>query len=134
VEQSEFIYNNIIYNIQEFLNNKDGRKKMLEQHISKGAAKIETARETKERIAREGKKYWEKLTQVLPEKTFRVWKMLDVALSNYYKNLLERQSLIEETGELHNQNEELKNLLNQYLHINHELIIPPTKLIKLDQV
>ena len=27
-----------------------------------------------------------------------------------------------------------KNLLNQYLHINHELIIPPTKLIKLDQV
>jgi hypothetical protein len=39
------------------------------------AAKIETARETKERIAREGKKYWEKLTQVLPEKTFRVWKV-----------------------------------------------------------
>lgn len=60
--------------------------------------------------------------------------MLDISLSNYYKILLERQSLIEETGELHNQNEELKNLLNQYLHINHELIIPPTKLIKLDQV
>jgi dynein regulatory complex protein 1 len=38
--------------------------------------------------------------------------MLDVALSSYYKNLLERQSLIEETGDLHNQNEELKNLLN----------------------
>jgi hypothetical protein len=50
------------------LNNKDQRKKLLENHISKGlifyisAAKIETARETKERIAREGKKYWEKLT------------------------------------------------------------------------
>jgi dynein regulatry complex protein 1 len=58
--------------------------------------------------------------------------MLDIALSTYYKNLLDRQALIEETGDLHNQNEELKNLLNQYLHINHELIIPPTKLIKLD--
>jgi len=62
MDQYEFIYNNIIQNIHEFLNSKDSRKKMLEQHISKGAAKIETARETKERIAREGKKYWEKLT------------------------------------------------------------------------
>lgn len=63
---------------------------------------MESARETKERIAREGKKYWEKLTQVLPPKTFRVWKMLDIALTTYYKNLLDRQALIEETGELHN--------------------------------
>jgi len=72
-------------------------------------------------------------TQDLPcvESKFFI-QMLDIALTTYYKNLLDRQALIEETGELHNQNEELKNLLNQYLHINHELIIPPTKLIKLD--
>ena len=38
--------------------------------------------------------------------------MLDVALSKYYSLLLDRQKLIEETGDLHNQNEELKNLLN----------------------
>ena len=30
MDHSEFIYNNIISNIHEFLNNKDGRKKMLE--------------------------------------------------------------------------------------------------------
>lgn len=36
MDQYEFIYNNIIQNIHEFLNNKDSRKKMLEQHISKG--------------------------------------------------------------------------------------------------
>lgn len=59
--------------------------------------------------------------------------MLDIALSKYYTLLLDRQKLIEETGELHNQNEELKNLLNQYLQINHELIIPPTRMIKLQQ-
>lgn len=90
IDASEYIFNNIITNLHEFLNNKDQRKKMLESHISKGANKIETARETKERIAREGKKYWEKLTQVLPEKTFRVWKMLDLALTQYYKILLDR--------------------------------------------
>lgn len=28
-------------------------------------------------MAREGKKYWEKLTHVLPERTFRIWKVLD---------------------------------------------------------
>lgn len=59
--------------------------------------------------------------------------MLDGALSKYYQLLLDRQKLIEETGDLHNQNEELKNLLNQYLQINHELIIPPTRMIKLQQ-
>jgi len=36
MDQYEFIYNNIIQNIHEFLNSKDSRKKMLEQHISKG--------------------------------------------------------------------------------------------------
>jgi len=82
---------------------------------TKRTVKQETEREKKERIAREGKKYWEKLTQVLPDRTFRVWKILDKALSKYYELLLNRQSFIEETGDLHNQNEELKNLLNQYL-------------------
>ena len=57
--------------------------------------------------------------------------MLDIALSKYYTLLLDRQKLIEETGELHNQNEELKNLLNQYLQINNKLINPPTIMIKL---
>jgi len=58
--------------------------------------------------------------------------VLDKALSKYYDLLLDRQKLIEETGDLHNQNEELKNLLDQYFQINHELIIPPTKMMQLE--
>lgn len=69
---------------------------------TKKQVKQESEREKKERIAREGKKYWEKLTQVLPDRTFRVWRVLEKALSKYYKLLLTRQKLIEETGELHN--------------------------------
>ena len=39
-------------------------------------------------------------------------------------------NLIDETGKMHSQNEELKNLLNNYLQINHDLIIPPTQLME----
>jgi len=44
-----------------------------------------------------------------------VWSALDKALSEYYQLLVDRQNLIEETGLLNQQNEELKTLLNQYL-------------------
>jgi hypothetical protein len=44
-----------------------------------------------------------------------VWKALDKTLGQYYKTLVTRQNLIEQTGLLNQQNEELKTLLNQYL-------------------
>ncbi len=43
--------------------------------------------------------------------------MLDGALSKYYQLLLDRQRLIDDTGDMHTQNEELKKLLNQYLQV-----------------
>jgi len=115
-----------------FMKDTERRKKQLEEILAKRAIHKENEREKKERIAREGKAYWTKLTHVLPDHTIRIWRVLDKALSKYYSLLLERQKLIEETGDLHNQNEELKNLLNQYFQINHELIIPPTKMIQLE--
>jgi len=88
--------------------------------------------DSKENYSKEEKVAWEKLTHVLPDHTFRIWGVLDKSLSKYHDLLLDRQKLIEQTGDLHNQNEELKNLLNQYFQINHELIIPPTKMIQLE--
>jgi dynein regulatry complex protein 1 len=102
---------------------------MLERTTKKSLKQL-SEREKKDLIAREGKKYWEKMTQALPDRTFRIWKVLDKSFSKYHDLLQSRQKLINETGELHNQNEELKNLLNQYIRINHELIIPPTKLME----
>jgi hypothetical protein len=48
--------------------------------------------------------------------------------------LNKRQNLVEETGKMHMQNEELKTLLKQYLqaNINQELIVPPTDVIRYD--
>ncbi|CAD8071663.1 unnamed protein product [Paramecium sonneborni] len=125
--------NSIINFLMHWMKTNEQRKKQIEKMSSRRAAKQETERQKKERIAKEGKKYWEKLTQVLPEKTFRVWRILDKQLSKYYELLLKRSKLVEETGQIHNHNEELKNLLNQYLQINHELKIPPTRFLKLEQ-
>ena len=74
------------------------------------------------------------MTQILPDQKLSVWKALDKALQKYHSMLVDRQNLIEETGLLNQQNEELKTLLNQYLQagVNQELQVPPTQVIKLD--
>jgi len=64
--------NDIIEILHDFMMNKEIRKKklgkvwikwnQLEMMSTKRTVKIESEREKKERIAKEGKKYWEKLT------------------------------------------------------------------------
>jgi len=71
-------------------------------------------KDKKEKSQLAEKKYWENLTKVLPEETVQVWRVMDKIGSKYYQLLLDRHKLIEETTELHNQNDELQNLLNQY--------------------
>ena len=100
----------------------------------KKRSNFETEDQKKERIKREERIFWEKMTTVLDERKLSTWKALDKALSKYYALLVDRQNLIEETGLLNQQNEELKTLLNQYLQagVNHELHVPPTQVIRLD--
>ena len=87
-----------------------------------------------ERQKRDERAYWERVTKVLSDRGLSVWRALDKALTKYHALLVERQSLIEQTGLLNQQNEELKTLLNQYLQagVNHDLQVPPTQVIRLD--
>ena len=55
------------------------------------------------------------MTTVLSEKKLRVWNALDKALAKYYNLLVQRKNLIEDTGTLNQQGQELKTLMNQYL-------------------
>lgn len=64
----------------------------------KKRSNFETEEQKKERIKREERIFWEKMTTVLDEKKLGTWKALDKALSKYYSLLVERQNLIEETG------------------------------------
>jgi len=122
----------VIEALTKFMEGKQGQKDDQDYSPRRKAIAQSIERERKEKDAKEEKVVWEKLIQVLPDHTFRIWGVLDKSLSKYHDLLLDRQKLIEQTGELHNQNEELKNLLNQYFQINHELIIPPTKMIQLE--
>ncbi len=113
---------------------KANNAEMLGNPRMKKRSNFETEEQKKERIKREERIFWEKMTTVLSDSKISVWDALDKALSKYYGLLVERQNLIEDTGLLNQQNEELKTLLNQYLQagVNHELRVPPTQVIRLD--
>ena len=73
---------------------------------------FQTEEQAAERQKRDERIYWERMTKVLSDKGLSIWKALDKALTKYYALLVDRQNLIEETGLLNQQNEELKTLLN----------------------
>jgi dynein regulatry complex protein 1 len=104
---------------EEKLNNAD----LMVNPALKKKSNFMTEEQKQERQKREEKQFWERMTTVLSEKGYAVWRALDKALTKYYALLAERQNLIEETGLLNQQNEELKTLLNQYLQagVNHDL-------------
>ena len=81
----------------------------------KAAPKVEDEETRRSREALKQRMYWERLTSILDVNKLSVWRGLEKALGRYYKMLVTRQNLIEETGLLNQQNEELKTLLNQYL-------------------
>ena len=100
----------------------------------KKKSNFQTEEQAAERQKRDERIYWERMTKVLSDKGLSIWRALDKALTKYYALLVDRQNLIEETGLLNQQNEELKTLLNQYLQagVNHDLQVPPTQVIRLD--
>lgn len=114
-------------NLMKDLMNQKNKKK------SKDSKSTDKARDASREKKKE-KIYWGHMTQILNEQKLSVWRALDKSLSEYYQLLVDRQNLIEETGLLNQQNEELKTLLNQYLQagVNQELQVPPTQVIRLD--
>ena len=64
---------------------------------------FETEDQKKERVKKEEKKFWKDMTTVLSERKLRVWHALEGALTKYYKLLMTRKNLIEDTGTLNQQ-------------------------------
>lgn len=115
---------------------RDLKKEYMNQKNKKKSKDSKNSDKTKDAELKKKKEklYWSHMTQILTEQKLSVWKALDKSLSAYYQLLVDRQNLIEETGLLNQQNEELKTLLNQYLQagVNQELQVPPTQVIRLD--
>jgi len=92
---------------KDLLGGGGSKNKKKSKESKSGDKAVDAGRERKmERI------YWAQMTKILSDQKLGVWRALDKALSGYYQLLVDRQNLIEETGLLNQQNEELKTLLN----------------------
>ena len=77
-------------------------------------------------------KFWEDMSKcALQDDHEKVADALLMGLEKYHTVLESRRGLIQETGQLKQQNTELKLLLHQYMHakINKELEVPPTHMM-----
>merc|ERR1719454_1426670 len=105
----------------------DKKQKKSNQQIGS-----ESEGDRKARRRREERKFWERMGHVIPDMNFRVWKALEIFLKRYYELLKQRSKAIDEAVGMQKQNEELKQLLDQYLgsKVNEELQVPPTHVIR----
>ena len=81
----------------------------------------------------EEREFWNRLADVVSDKTFGVWCQLEKSLLQYNEVLSQRASEINRVQSLQDQNVQLKALINQYLNakVNEELIVPPSNTIQL---
>lgn len=88
--------------LQDFHNKRDAKlndqDNMIGNPSLKKKSNFQTEEQKQERQKREEKIFWERMTKVLSDKGYSVWRALDKALTKYYALLVERQNLIEETG------------------------------------
>lgn len=72
--------------------------------------------------------FWQQMIGVLPQSHEQVWDALLEGLEKYHGVVMKRSKCTEETQALVTQNNELRMLLQTYMHsrINEELEIPPT--------
>jgi len=119
-------------------------KAFVEEHQAeraRGGESIKTVKHSVKEAGQEGtrreeREFWERMSSIISDKTFRVWSALEKALHKYHALLGNRGGLINEVGDLQQQNDELKGLLNQYLSskINEDLHVPPTQVIRLGSI
>ena len=109
------------------------------RHGAQGGESIKLAKASSKEAGHEGarreeREFWERMSSIISDKTFRVWRAIEKALHKYHSLLSNRAGLIKDVRELQGQNDELKALLNQYLasKINEDLHVPPTQVIRLD--
>merc|ERR1711977_405483 len=124
--QKEFMQEKENQRIADVAPDKKKNKKSTQQLGSESEA------DRKARRRREERKFWERMGHVIPDMNFRVWKALDLFLKKYFESLGARAKSIDAAVNMQKQNEELKQLLDQYLgsKVNEELQVPPTHVIR----
>ncbi|GMH61183.1 hypothetical protein TrRE_jg1767 [Triparma retinervis] len=125
--------NQVVQAINKFVSDRKGdaesgpASKFMQEVSGSGSASAEKKK------PREEKMFWERMANVISASNWGTWDHLEKSLKNYNGLLEGRATGIHNVNDLTEQNQKLKELLNQYLgsRINEELIVPPTDTIKL---
>jgi dynein regulatory complex protein 1 len=77
------------------------------------------------------RQFWERKSEVITEKMWRIWNAAFKAMQRYVKELEDRTRLIEDTDRFKQQNREFEMLLSQYIDSenNDSLIYPPAQTV-----
>jgi dynein regulatory complex protein 1 len=126
---------NVVATVRKFVADRaekqsdDGAMQVQAASMAEKAAAAQRAKRRKEE-----RQFWQKVANVVPPKTIRVWNALSKAMEKYETIVKERAAAINEVQSLEMQNSELKKLMNQYLSadVNDELHVPPTQVIRLN--
>ena len=118
--------NDIIPALRRFVQDHN-RDLDLSRQSTKRSTSLMFMREQKAVARRLEREYWEKLSGIISDKTYRVWQALYKGLTAYHEVLEQRAELLDETDAIRQQNYELKKLLNMYVNqgVNDELYVPP---------
>ncbi|KPA81858.1 hypothetical protein ABB37_04112 [Leptomonas pyrrhocoris] len=73
------------------------------------------------------KEYWRNMAATVSTDHLQLWEALEDGLSQYLAQLQQRKQLISETDTMRAQNDELRDLIRQYMNsdVNYELRAPP---------
>ncbi len=98
------------------------------------AAALDAEEARRERRRAEERAHWDRLGEVVSERTTRAWGALERAQDEYLDVLRGRQRAVDDVARLSASNAQLKALLSQYLGapVNDELIVPPSQVIRVD--
>lgn len=91
------------------------QKYTVSSNIKQKKTRMSAKQRERDRRREEERKFWERMAQVIPDKKYKIWLSLEKALEEYKDLLTDRAKLIEETEAIRTQNNELRELLNQYL-------------------
>ena len=108
------------------------KKALMEQNETGRKKKVmSTVEKAKDKKRKEEREFWKRMAQTIPDSRYKVWGALERGLEKYGESLAKRETLITETELIRKQNNELRDLLNQYLQqkINEELLVPADKLL-----
>ncbi|KAJ3100129.1 hypothetical protein HDU97_002461 [Phlyctochytrium planicorne] len=104
-----------------------GEEEVEGEEDADGASQVKTSK-TKSELQKE---YWDKMANILDDKSYRIWTAVYAAMEKYNDLLSQRWQETQEIGSIMQQNEELKGLLRQYMSakVNDELQVPPTQIM-----